>query len=170
MPPPSRVNFTQLEQAQADLPVRFALLGVFPADYSFSWDEARALWAPAATPAANVEESLALLRRWQLVEPVPGAAAIYRLPRAIYQAAQEYLATHPDVRAQGEQRLIDYYTAFAAAHNGDSPEAISQIADVYEVAGNALTWAEQAGRWDAVIVLARALSRFFYARQMTDEY
>src|SRR5437773_686635 len=132
MPPRFRLNYREMEQAQPDLPRRFGLLGLFPRDYSFTWAEACALWAPMAPGPGDMWRSLELLREWRLVAQVPGTDRIYRLPSVVRELALAYLAANPEMRVLGEQRLIDYYTAFASAHNGERPEQLSRIADVYE--------------------------------------
>ena len=170
MPPEFRLNFAELEQVQAGLGARFALLGLFPVDYGFILAEACAVWGLPPAEQGDARRSLALLKERKLIEQIAGSTPLFDVPRVVHGLAEVQLRTQAEVRAQGEARLIDYYTDVAAAHSEGRAEDVSAIADVYEAADAALTWAEQAGRLADAAVLARAISHFLYVRRMTSQY
>ena len=113
-----RLNYTEMEQAQAGLSDRFALLALFPAHYSFPPEEAAALWD---TDTAGAAGSLDLLQQRRLVERGPGRDPMYAMPDVVRRLATEYLASHPDLSPPGQERLITYYAAVAAANGEGLP-------------------------------------------------
>ncbi|HMA38070.1 MAG TPA: tetratricopeptide repeat protein [Chloroflexia bacterium] len=170
MPTPFRLNFAEMDQAQPGLAQRFALLGLFPADYSIALEEASAVWSVDDPATGQVQASLDLLLARRLLDRTSDRVPLYRMPGVVRQLAEGALAAAPDLRRAGETALISYYAAFATAHGEGLPDDITAMADVYDAANTALAWAEQAGRWPAASALARGLCRFLYVRHMGNQY
>ncbi len=164
------IDYYALDQAQDGLAGRLALLGLFPRDYSFTFDEALGAWgSPRPGRTADRRSLGALLDRGYL-EAGPGGTDVFVMPASVRGQLQAYLEQHLSLRAEGTYRLVTYYAGVAAGHAAGAPADLAAIGQVYEAAGAAIGWAAQSKRWNEVVVLARALAPYFARRGLTTRY